>query len=686
MNVGNRLIISLIFIAAVCAGIALIVAQPILSADAGDAARQPVEHMLAVSEHISALSLSQLESYASAYAQMSGMRAYAESPDPEFTRRNFNVEQLDRMGIDYACIFSKDGQLLFSTGYDPDSGTQVGVPPELCALAARDPLLLADGRQSLSGMVQTSRGLLQVSSQRIAGNAGVLIFARKYGLLQFQAAATPSGTIEAYSLDEYMPPEGLELDDANRAFVATPDAMEGYLVLNDIYGHEAVLIKASEPYTAQPLWKFILFAVAASLLTGAALLVLVYFWIAKPISLVSSELSGIVSGSNKGRRIRNVKGFEQMVSGINQLLDQSDLLAARLASSETAYASLVDGLPSPLALVAKDGKISYANKAFEDCIGVPRNSLVGKQLDGLVHKDSQKALSALLSGSAPQSTIKLTGPDGREAYLSVRTAQSRRDGEQGLILLLAEDITCETSLKRELDDERARGNACFNESPAAIISLNADGTISSLNSRAAAALGVEKSSALGKNITTLIPNEFKKGFTAALKSACSGKAQKLMLQPESTGRHLKLTLFPVKDKEGYVYSLLVFGEDISGELAAKNELRECSQLNSALLSVTSDGVCAVDSKLRITYANGHFARMLGFPIKKILGTKIDTYITPKQRTQVRKHLLAKSGGLKEVVLKGKNGRELQASFACAELKDGKGARIGAIVRIAQICP
>lgn len=678
MDAWNRLVLSLVFIIAVCAGIAFIVAQPILSADAGDAAREQVEHMLSASEHINALSLSQLESSASAYAQMGGMRAYVESADPEFAHQNFNTGQLERIGVDYVCIFSADGSLLFSAGFDPDSGTQASVPPELCALTARDPLLLADGRPSLSGIVHTSKGLLQVSSQRIAGNAGVLIFARRYSFSLFQAAASPSGSIEAYSLAEYMLPSWLELDDRGYAFVASPDAMEGYFVLNDIYGHEAVLIKASEPYAGRPLERPMLLALAASLLTGAALLALVYFWVVKPISLISSELGNIVSGKNKGGRIRNVNGLEEVISGINLLLDQSDVLAARLASSETAYASLIDGLHSPVALVSKDGRITYANKALEDCIGAQRNSLEGKSLYGLVHKDSQKALSALLSGSASRSNILLTGPDGKEAHLSVEMRQPKREGEQGLMLFLAQDMTREISLKKELDDGRARENAYLNESPAIIIALNTDGTISSLNSRAAAALGVEKSGALGKSIITLIPNEFRQAFAAALKSACNGKPRKLILRLESTGKHIRLSLSPIKDREGRVYLVLAAGEDISSEVSAKNELKECSQLNSAILSVLSDGICALDSKLRITYANSHFARMVGLPIKKLLGTKIDAYITPKQRAQVRKHLLAKSGGLRKVVLKVKNGREQAVSCACTELRDGNGWRIGAI--------
>ncbi|MCX8205737.1 MAG: PAS domain-containing protein [Candidatus Micrarchaeota archaeon] len=683
MSLGNRLVFSLILIAVLCAGLALVVGQPFLSADAGDTARQAVGHMLSVSAHMNALSLSQLESSASAYAQWDGMRAYAESPDPEFTRQNFNAQQLARLGVDYVCIFSADDRLQFSTGYDPDAGKATGVPAELCALSERDPLLLADGRPSLSGIVLTSEGPLQVSSQRITGESGVLIFARKYDLQQFQAVASPGGAVEAYSLDEYAPPEGLEFDDGGRAFVATPDGIVGYLMLADIYGYDAVLVKASEPYASASLEKIVLLAFAASVLTGAALLALVYLWLFKPISHISSELKSILSGEKKGVRLGNTPALEPLTSHINLLLDQSDVLASRLASSEAAYASLIDGLHDPVALVGRDGRIAYANRAFEDSAGAPRDSLKGKLLGELVQKDSQKVLASLLSGNTHQCILRLAGPNGKVSYLSVEAKPSAREGEQGLLLLVAKDITRETLAQNELDEERSLSAAYFSGTPAIMLVLGADGRIISLNGPAASVFGIGKNAALGKGIATFIPRGVRKEFIDAFKSAVSGKARKLALALGKDGEKSALiSISPVRGKDGKVHSVLLAGEDISAESSAKEALKECSQLNSALLSVVPVAICAVDSKLKITYANGHFARMLGLPLKKILSKKIDAFVAPSQRKQVRRHLLARSGGLKKVVLRVKKGKQSEASFACTELKDGRGRRIGAVACLA----
>jgi PAS domain S-box-containing protein len=162
-----------------------------------------------------------------------------------------------------------------------------------------------------------------------------------------------------------------------------------------------------------------------------------------------------------------------------------------LASADRTYRRLVQTMNEGAAAVSPRGLILEANPRLADMAGRPASALVGTPVGALATTGSQGPMAELLglgAGDSHQGEIELAGPDGPVPVLLAVSAF----GLDGMLVrcLIFTDLTAQRAAEQEARragiaqrESEARLRAVFDNAPAGIYDLTADGDFVRANPR-----------------------------------------------------------------------------------------------------------------------------------------------------------------------------------------------------------
>jgi two-component system, cell cycle sensor histidine kinase and response regulator CckA len=114
---------------------------------------------------------------------------------------------------------------------------------------------------------------------------------------------------------------------------------------------------------------------------------------------------------------------------------------------------------------------------------------------------------------------------------------------------------------------------------------------------------------------------------------------------------------------------------------AQEALRESEERYRHIVETASEGICSLDAELRITFANGAFARMLGCTPEELLGAPTERYVFPAELDESRRHMDARRQGVAEQYerrLQRKDGKECWCLVSGAPILDSDGRFAGSL--------
>ena len=77
---------------------------------------------------------------------------------------------------------------------------------------------------------------------------------------------------------------------------------------------------------------------------------------------------------------------------MQQEIEKHKHIEEKLENSREEYSQLIEAMDEGLAILDKDGKITYVNKQFCDTLGLPREEILGHTPMDYVDKDNRSAL------------------------------------------------------------------------------------------------------------------------------------------------------------------------------------------------------------------------------------------------------------------------------------------------------
>ena len=112
---------------------------------------------------------------------------------------------------------------------------------------------------------------------------------------------------------------------------------------------------------------------------------------------------------------------------------------------------------------------------------------------------------------------------------------------------------------------------------------------------------------------------------------------------------------------------------------AQEALRESEGRYRHIVEAATEGICSLDAELRINFANGAFARMLGYTPEEMVGTPVERYSFPAESNEFREHMDARRRGVAEQYerrLRRKDGKECWCFVSGAPILDSDGRFAG----------
>lgn len=216
-----------------------------------------------------------------------------------------------------------------------------------------------------------------------------------------------------------------------------------------------------------------------------------------------------------------------------------------LPSAHTPPPSPWDALPSPVLLLARDGRAQIVNHAFERFTGLPAAAAAGLGWLDCVAADSQQGLLAALRQPADfQCQVRLAGraADGapREAWVDVA---AQWDASCSLHVVLLHDTTAARQAElaaRSRAEHAARESeerlAKFMQASCEGIVFHKDGRITDANAPACALLGHSLDDMLGRRALDFVAPERVAQVEAVMKSRLEAAYESVVV--DKTGRRI----------------------------------------------------------------------------------------------------------------------------------------------------
>jgi two-component system, sensor histidine kinase and response regulator len=159
-----------------------------------------------------------------------------------------------------------------------------------------------------------------------------------------------------------------------------------------------------------------------------------------------------------------------------------------------------------------------------------------------------------------------------------------------------------------------------------IIVCDKDGSITIWNSAAGKIFGYKKEEVLGKNITTLMPERFKKAHTRGMQRLQTVGEKKWIGEKtlEVFGLHKNGNEFPIElslttwtlDEEVFFSAI---ARDITQRIANEKSLKESEERNRQILNSAGEGIYGLDLKGKTIFINPAGCRMLGWEAQELIG-------------------------------------------------------------------
>jgi two-component system, cell cycle sensor histidine kinase and response regulator CckA len=157
--------------------------------------------------------------------------------------------------------------------------------------------------------------------------------------------------------------------------------------------------------------------------------------------------------------------------------------------------------------------------------------------------------------------------------------------------------------------------------------------------------------------------------------------EKRYIRKDGSIAWVNVNMVVLRDAAGRPTRTVATIEDITERRRAAERLGESEERYRQIVEAASEGICSIDAELRITFANGAFARMLGCAPEEMLGTPIERYTFPEQLGEYRGRMDERRRGVAEHYeqrFRRKDGKECWCLVSGTPILDSDGRFAGSL--------
>lgn len=274
------------------------------------------------------------------------------------------------------------------------------------------------------------------------------------------------------------------------------------------------------------------------------------------------------------------------------------------------------------------GRLLYANKRLLEVWGVTSEQAIGKSLYELGypqwHADMHmREMRQVIDTRQPiKGEVPFTGASSISGvYEYIFNPVLDPDGRVEIVIGTARDVTDRAALSAALRAERSKLASIIEQAPAFMAVLRGPNHIFELaNERYLEMVG--RRDIIGKPVAQAVPEVVEQGFIELLDGVYrSGKSflgseMPVLLRRDGEEtlqtRYLNFIYQAVREADGAVSGIFVHGVDVTGQVAAREDLRESEQRWQLAVRGTSDGIWDWNLATEELYWSPRAKEMLGY--------------------------------------------------------------------------
>jgi len=355
--------------------------------------------------------------------------------------------------------------------------------------------------------------------------------------------------------------------------------------------------------------------------------------------------SKLVGALNLGARRSHAFPPEdiELLASIGQQLGiavQNAILYKNVQQSEDKFRSLSENLPNMI-FINKNGRVVYANKMCEEIMGYKIEELYHSDFDFLSlmapeYIDiTKKKLKRHIQGEEihPYESTIIT-KSGKRIDVIIATKLIDYEGEKAVLGIMT-DITERTHAEEDLKESEERFKSVVDSALNAVIVADINGVIISWNKSAEKKFIYTEEEILGKSISIIIPERYRKAHLEGLKHLNStGEHTVIGNSVEMYGLRKDGTEFPMefsrsiwKTEKGIFFSGII--HDITGRKKAEDALLASRELLQSFIDSSSSLIYLVDTQGRFLLSNSKLESLFGVTSDQLCG-KTREAIMPKE--------------------------------------------------------
>ena len=245
------------------------------------------------------------------------------------------------------------------------------------------------------------------------------------------------------------------------------------------------------------------------------------------------------------------------------------------------------------------------NAAFCHLTGYTENELKRLSIIDLLHPDDRlnekKLLSGLFRGEIDviKREKRMIKRNNEVIWIKASASLSRdQNGHPKFVITMAENITQQKRIDRIFTDNKSKLNSLVENAEYSVVTVDRRHTILLINSKLSDIIFTQTGILVetGFNLLDILPGTFHKDYLDIHKRAFNGEQYIFEKTFTVNGRRsdVEIVITPVKEENGFIRSISIFGHDISsrkkGEeeiIKAKEEAEAATQAKSGFLATMS---------------------------------------------------------------------------------------------------
>jgi PAS domain S-box-containing protein len=275
----------------------------------------------------------------------------------------------------------------------------------------------------------------------------------------------------------------------------------------------------------------------------------------------------------------------------------ADEVTKDLKASEAKLDTLFNKAPDPIFVLDDDGRFVDMNNAGAAMHGISRDELIKnhKIFDFISSRDKTTDLNLwkkFLNEGKIRFDFVFEGPISKQARYMEITGSAHF--LPGLNLAIIRDVTHHREVEMALKQNSETMSAMLNATMDAVYFVKTDGTFIVVNISGAKRLNKKPEEIVGTVMYDYYPGEVAQSRKEIVDEVVrTGKM--IRFEDSRSGHYLFNSIYPIKDENGNVASLVIFVEDITDRKQAENALKESEEKYRQLFSNMRSGVAIYES-------------------------------------------------------------------------------------------